>query len=77
MKNGRHVEKQKLTAEKIPDRGKRRAIVTTACLVVRGRAMHDMRRAVGGWDVTIITEKGRKGWEGWMTIRTCDCASNK
>jgi hypothetical protein len=66
--------KKKRTAEKIPDRGKRRAIIATACLVVRGCAVHDMRRAVGRRRVTISTT--REGEEG-MIVRSCDRICNK
>jgi hypothetical protein len=54
--------RKKRTAEKVPDRGKRRAIIATACLVVRGCATHGLRGAVGRWNAAIAaTGKREKG----------------
>jgi hypothetical protein len=61
------------TAEKVPDRGKRRAIIATACFVVRGRAAHDLSGA-GRWNAAVTaTGKGEEG----TAVRSCDHTSNK
>lgn len=54
--------RKKRTSEKVPDRGKRRAIIATACFVVRGRAAHGLRGAVGRWNAAVTaTGKREKG----------------